>query len=569
MKYYTPILTILFIFLISFVVSSAIAQENNTPFGLAMHGAPKYTGESPHLDYINPMALKGGLVKIAASNTTFDTLNPHSLKGQAPENMNLVYDRLMRRVWDEPFTMYPLIAQSVDVPEDRSSITFHLNPNATFSDGTPITTQDVLFSYETLKEYGRPNMRRVYKLVSSIDMIDNSAIKFSLGDGYDRETVMILTMMPVLSKAWWENRDFNTTLTDIPVTSGPYKIKAFEIGRSITYERDETYWAKDLFVNKGHYNFSAISYEYFRDDTIALEAFKKGDLNLRREWNITKWQSAYDAMSADMIREEIRHQRPERAHGFIFNTRRSLFSSPEIRKALSLAFDDNWVKDNILHGQFERINSFYPNSALNGHDKESQPPSLSFRKRLKQANTLLKKSGWIIQNKKRVHQKSNKPFTFEIILLSPQEEKIALAYQRNLERLGIKMTIRMLDSATFQQRKINYDYDMLASYWQNSLSPGTEQMLYWSCHAANEPGRFNYSGICNADLDIHSAAIANAQTYDELLSHAHKIDQILTRNYIMIPLFYKGIDYVAHHTKIKRPQVTPLYGIVTESWWME
>ncbi len=546
-----------------------MAQEKEKSFGLAMHGNPKYSHQNQHLDYVNPDAPKGGFLKIAAANTTFDTLNPYSIKGQAPENMNLIYDRLMRRVWDEPFTMYPLIAQSVEIPEDRSSITFHLNPMARFHDGSSITTQDVLFSYETLKEHGRPNMRRIYKLVHSADVLNDQSIKFSLSDGYDRETVMILAMMPVLSKAWWENRTFDSSLTDIPMTNGPYKIKKFEIGRSITYERDQDYWAKDLFVNNGHYNFDTITYDYFRDDTIALESFKKGDLNLRREWNVTKWQSAYDAMHTDMIREEIPHQRPERAHGFIFNLRHALFSNKKTRHALSLAFDETWVKDNILHGQFERINSFYPNSALNGNDTAHNNTPAPFRKQLRQADALLKEAGWVIKNKKRINEETGSPLAFEIILLSPQEEKIALAYQRNLERLGINMTIRLLDSTTFQQRKSSYNYDMIATYWQNSLSPGTEQMIYWSCDAAKEPGRFNYSGICIKDLDAHSAAIANAQTYDDLLNHAHKIDRILIKNDIMIPLFYKGVDYVAHHKKIKRPEITPLYGIVTESWWME
>ena len=557
-----------------------------------MHGQTKYDKTSKHLDYANPDAPKAGHLKIAAIGT-FDSLNPYSIKGQAPKNMNLVYDRLMRRVWDEPFTMYPLIAERVDVAEDRSSVTFHINPKARFHDGSPTTAEDVMFSYETLKEHGRPNMRNIYKLVKKAELLDSHTIRFSFGDGYDQETVMIFALMPVLSKAWWSSRDTDSTLTEIPLTNGPYKIKESETGRKITYEHVPDYWAKDLFVNKGHYNFETISYEYFRDDTIALEAFKKGDLNFRREWDITKWQSAYEGMKQDQRRLNARHNRPERAHGFIFNLRKPPFDDLNVRKGLSLAFDHEWVGKNLFHDEFRRIESVFPNAALDGSNEISndalsemgawkehiQPAAFqttlkvsnetNLRKRQRVAGDLLKKSGWIIENGTRVHQQTKEPFTFEILLSTPQEEKIALTYQRSLERLGIKMDIRMMDSATFQKRKNDYDYDMLSFFWQNSLSPGTEQMLYWSCKAAKEPSRFNFSGICNPALDHFASLIPNAKTYADLTNYAHIIDRILLSEHIFIPLFYKNVDYVAHHQKIKYPQVTPTYGVVTETWWME
>ncbi len=595
MKYYTPILTIFFIFCIS------VAHAQDTPlFGLAMHGQAKYaapnetqpdeTQKVTALDYANPNAPKGGHLKIAAIGT-FDTLNPYSIKGIAPENMNLVYDRLMRRVWDEPFTMYPLIAERAEISGDRSEVTFHLNPKARFHDGTPITAHDVLFSYETLKEFGRPNMRRIYKLIDKAEIKNTHEIFFRFGEGHDRETVMIFSMMPVLSKNWWSSRNFDSTITETPLLNGPYRIKQSDIGQKITYERVPDYWAKDLFANKGHYNFDTITYDYFRDDTIALESFKKEDLNLRREWDINKWQSAYDNLPENYIRRETPHNRPERAHGFIFNLRTSIFKEHNIRKALSLAFDDQWVSKNIFHDEFKRIQSFYPNSALDGSKEineqtltlmkqwqndipaEAFAPSLrptektNFRANLKQAAELLEQSGWIIENGDRVHKDTKTPLTFEIILSTPQEEKIALSYKQNLSRLGITPTIRMLDSASFQERKKGYDYDMIVTYWQNSLSPGTEQLLYWSCNAANQQAQFNYSGICNPALDHFAAALANAKTYDELTSYAHIIDRILLTQNIMIPLFYKGADYIAHDQNIASPNITPTYGIVLETWW--
>ena len=562
-------------------------------YALAMHGQSQYDEASTHLSYVNPDAPKGGSLKIAAIGT-FDTLNPYSLKGQAPQNMNLIYDRLMSRVWDEPFTMVPLIAESVDVPDDRSSITFRLNPKARFHDGSAITAKDVVFSFETLKEHGRPNMRRIYRLVDKVETPDNLTIRFTLGNTYDRETIMILALMPVLSESWWSDRDFDSTLLEPPLTNGPYRIKELEQGRTITYERVPDYWAKDLLANKGQYNFDTITYDYFRDDTIALEAFKKGDLDLRREWDVSKWQSAYDDMSPDMVRLSFPHKRPERAHGFIFNLRKKPFDDINVRKALTLAYDEEWIGQNLFHSEFKRINSFFPNSVLasadtpNREEVEALAPwkeglrsevftTKSFdllkekplRSRLRQADLLLKKSGWVIEGGKRINQDTKEPLHFEILLSSVQEEKIALAYKNTLKRLGIEPDIRMADSATFQKRKNTYEYDILTHYWQNSLSPGTEQMLYWSCDAADKTAGFNYAGICSKAVDYYASKIADAKSYDELSLYAHLIDRIGFSEYILVPFFYKGVDYIAYKNTLHYPEKTPIYGVVLESWWAQ
>ncbi|MFP4464478.1 MAG: extracellular solute-binding protein [Alphaproteobacteria bacterium] len=544
------------------------AQDSPTTeyHALVMHGQSRYHESSPHLSYVNPNAPKGGDIKIAAIGT-FDTLNPFSLKGQAPQNINLAYDRLMRRVWDEPFTMVPLIAQRVSVPDDRSSITFHLNPKARFNDGSTITANDVRFSFETLKEHGRPNMRRIYRLIESVTTPGKHTIKFTLGEGYDRETVMILALMPVLSEKWWQERNFEQTVLEPPVSNGPYRITNVEPGRTITYTRNDNYWAKDLLANKGQYNFETITYDYFRDDTIALEAFKKGDLDLRREWDIGKWQSAYDDMSPDLTRQDFPHQRPEQAHGFIFNLRKAPFNDINVRKALNLAFDEEWIGKNLFHNQLNRINSFFPNSPLAAPiTQDRNPPSL--RERLRKADKLLKQSGWIIEEGKRIHKDTQEPLHFEILLSSIQEEKVALAYKNTLKRLGITPDIRMADSATFQKRKNLYDYDILTHYWQNSLSPGTEQMLYWSCEAAKKTAGFNYAGICSPKVEQYAAKIANAKSYDELTHYAHLIDRKGIEEQIFIPFFYKDVDYIAHRKTLQYPENTPIYGTVLESWWM-
>ena len=566
-----------------------MASEQQKAFGLSMHGQAKYSADSKNLEYVNPNAPKGGHIKMSVIGT-FDTLNPFSLKGKAPTNMNLVYDRLMRRVWDEPFTMYPLIAKAYSIAPDRSWIRFWIDERAKFHDGSPITVDDIEFSFETLRDHGRPNMRRIYKLVKETQINkEQQSITFKFGKGYDRETAMILAMMPILSKSWWKDKDSNFTITQTPLLNGPYRIKSNEIGRNITYERVKDYWAKDLFVNKGQYNFDSITYDYFRDDTIALEAFKKGDFNIRREWDVSKWQSAYSDMNKNIIKENFIHRRPERAQGFFFNQRKPPFDDIRVRKAISLAFDNNWVSKNLYHGEFNHIQSFFPNSVLASNIKSSdvekelllpwknklQPsifnasvnPKLTMRQKLKKSSDLLNKAGWIIENGKRINKKTKQKLKFEILLTTPQDEKIAITFQRSLERLGVHMDIRMADSATFQKRKQSYDYDMLAFYVQFTLSPGTEQTLYWTCKAADEPARFNYSGICNPALDYFAKGMGNAKSYDDLMRYAHIIDRIALSEYISIPLFYKNVDYIAYNKNILHPKNTPIYGAVLESWW--
>ena len=554
-------------FSLLFLSSLSSAQAAEKLYGLAMHGSPKYNAESQSLSYVNIQAPKGGTLKTAASKNTYDTLNPYSLKGTAAEGLNLIYDRLMARTWDEPFTMYPLIAESVELAEDRSWIIFHLNPLARFNDNSPITADDVLFSFETLKEQGRPNMRRIYKLVSSAEKRSETSIKFTLGDGYDQETVMILSLMPVLSKSWWEGKDFEATLLEAPNSSGPYQISDIDPGRSITYKRNENYWAKDLLANKGQYNFETITYEYFRDDTVALEAFNKGDLNYRYEFSTNKWMSAY-ADSSNIVKYEAPHQRPERAKGFIFNMRRAPFDDINIRKAIALAFDEEWIKRNIYHDKGARSMSLFPNSPLaatsNGSTAEEE---LSIRQRLKKAANLLDQSGWLVENGQRI--KDGKALSFELLISTAEEEKIALNLKKHLERLGISMNIRPMDSASFQKRRQDYDYDMIAHYWQNSLSPGTEQMLYWTCEAANTKGQFNYAGICEPEIDTLAASIAAAPDYETLSDNVHKLDAKLQDLNIMIPLFFKGVDYIAHDKNLYHPEKSPIYGSIVETWWMD
>lgn len=548
-----------------------IAALAADPYGLAMHGDPKYSADATHLEYANTEAPKGGTLKIAATGT-FDTLNPFSIKGKSVQGLHLFYDRLMARVWDEPFTLYPLIAKNAEMPADRSSITFTINEEARFHDGTPITVDDVLFSFETLKESGRPNMRRIYQLVDNVEKLDGNRVKFTFGEGYDRETGMIMAIMPVLSKTYWTDREFDSTTLDIPVSSGPYKIKSFDPGRRIVYERDSDYWAKDSLTNVGHNNFDEIIYEYFRDNSVAFEGFASGEVTFRREGNLRKWKTAYTfpaIETGDVIKEALPHGRPEKTKGFIFNTRRAPFNDIRVREAIGLLFNRQAVNEILFDNEQKFITSYFPNSEFEAVAFRAPPETAEYdlRAKMREASTLLKEAGWTVEN--GAQTKNGEPLSFELILQNPEEEKIALHFQQNLKRLGIDMRIRVTDSAGFVRRLNTYDYDIVLHHWQSTLSPGTEQVVYWSCEAAEQEGRFNYPGICDEEIDSLASSVANTVTREELVETMQKLDAKLLEGHYMVPLFYAGVDHVAYWSPIQRPETTPLYGLVLETWWMD
>lgn len=569
-----------------------------------MVGDPMMPPDFTHFNYADPDAPKGGTLKRAAFGT-FDTINPFALQGKSAQGLNLVYDRLMARSWDEPFTLYPLIARSIEVPEDRSALTIHLDPRARFSDGSAITADDILFSFETLKAKGRPNMRNIYKLVGKIKKLDSLTIKMSLTKGYNRETVMILAMMPVLSKNWWQKRDFNKTVLTPPVTSGPYKISEISAGRRIVYERDPTYWAADLPVNKGQYNFDKVIFDYFRDQNSAFEAFKAGELDLWLDTTPAHWAKSYDfpaAQSNLLTKAAIPHHRVERIWGFIFNTRRPPFDDIGVRRALSLMVDYDWLNRNIFYDQYKVTTSFFPNSDLAAGGVASSeeadllrtlqtdpknnlapdvfneaigeawtPPATgSFgaaRAAQLRADDMLTQSGWIVKDGIRVSAKSGKPLNFEILLANNEDEKLAISYKNSLRKLGIQVTIRLADAASFQDRLNHFDYDMLMHFWLNTLSPGTEQALYWGCESRDQAGRFNYAGICNSAIDELITQIPEATSTDEMRTKVHALDRLLMAQHYVIPLFYSPEDHVAYWNALRRPENSSLYGPVFEAWW--
>ena len=522
---------------------------------VAMHGAAKYKADAHHLDYANPDAPIGGTV-VQSAIGSFDTLNPHIIKGKAAAGLHLTYDRLMQRVWDEPFTLYGLIAEKVMIPDDRSSITFQINPKARFHDGHPITAEDVIFSLKTLREMGRPNARRVYTLVDAIHTDHDRHIRFDLSKGYDRETVMILAMMPVLPKHDWDGKTFDETTLTPPLGSGPYRISTVDPGRSITYERVADYWAADHLTRVGHHNIQTLRFDYFRDDGVALQAFLSGDVDMRAESNPIAQAQAYQAGQL----RHFAHQRPLWMQGFIMNTRRAPLDTLAVREALVTSFDYDWVNTSLMDGKAQQVNSLFTRTPLSA-DVTLPGRGMSQRQRLRRAGTLLDQADYPLQDGKR--------FALSLLLNNPEQEKIALYWAQTLKRLGIELSIRTLDTAQFVGALNEYDYDMVAHRWINSLSPGTEQMLYWSCDAANTQGSRNYAGLCSNETDELAARIADASTQAGLITAAQALDQAVMESHILVPLGGMIADSYALSEKIGTPDITPIYGPVSETWWVK
>ncbi|MEA1937959.1 MAG: extracellular solute-binding protein [Pseudomonadota bacterium] len=566
--------------------------------GIAMHGAPKYEAGFAHLDYASPAAPKGGDLRMAATGS-FDNLNAASFKGNKAAGLHLTAATLMARIWDEPFSLYDYVAQSVRLPEDRSWIEFKLNPAARFDTGSAITVSDVIFTFEALRDHGRPNTRRIYGLVDKVEQTGQDTIRFDLGDGYDRETALILAMMPVMSRSYWKTRDISATTLETPPTAGPYRIVMMEAGRTITYERVKSWWGASLPVMVGHHNFDRVIYDYYRDGDVALAGFRAGESDLRREWSAAKWATGYDfsdAKTGAVKLEMLPHGRPEWARALIFNTRKPVFANLDVRKALTLTFDFEWMNKTLFHGAFKRMASFFPNSGLAHRGRPAgeelrilrayrdvlpselfegpyRPPMTDgsgptgLRANLREAVRLLKTAGYKSGNGNMMNIATGEPLTFEVLLSNPSDEKLALTWAESLRRIGIEVTVRTVDSTQYIGRREAFDYDMILDKWISTLSPGNEQLFYWGSDAADQNGSRNYAGVKSAAIDAIAAQIAESKTRDGLVAATRALDRALCFGHYAIPLYYLGADRVAYRNTLARPSVTPLYGMVIETWW--
>jgi len=599
-------MTYVFMALQFFPAPAFCADENPQPqLGIAMHGAPKYKADFTHFDYTNPDAPKGGTFKLGVTGS-FDSLNPFIVRGTPPLGLtpgylSFVYESLMARSWDEPFSLYGLIAESITVPQDRSWVSFKLRPKARWQDGQPITADDVLFSWQTLRDHGRPHMRLYYNKVEKAEKLGPREVKFTFkkdsnGD-IDREMPLIMGVMPILPEHDWKSREFDQTSLQLPVVgSGPYKLSAVDPGRSITYQRDPDYWGRDLPEERGMYNFDTIRVDYYRDDNITLEAFKAGAFDWRREANANKWATGYEFPARQDQRVKLErdlHRRTEPAYAFIFNTRRATFNDPALRAALEYSFDFDWINRELFHGQYHRATSFFPNSELTapalpeGRELEilqkykaqlppdiftrpmTPPDSSDMRANLLKASAMLKEAGYQLRGD-QLYTPSGAQVSFEILLADPSEEKLALEWARSLKRLGITASVHTVDSAQYQARLASFDFDVTANRWISTLSPGNEQSAFWGAAGASQPGSRNYAGIKDPVIDALASTVPVAPTREDLVATVHALDRVLMAGHYTIPLYYSGADQIAYWTEhLRHPDTVPLYGTVVESWWYE
>ena len=580
---------LLFVFLFS---QSGLANKMH---GIAMHGLPMHGSDEKHLPYVNPDAPKGGVLRLGVYGS-FDNLNRIAFKGSRAAGLGYINDTLMRRVWDEAFSLYGLIAEYAEMPEDRSSITFYINPKAKFHDGSPITREDVLFSLETFQNKGTPNQKKTYGKVIKTELVDQNGIKMIFVNNEDKELPLIIAgFLPIVPKKYYENIDVTKTFLDIPLGSGPYTIESLEPGRQIKYQRVKDYWAKDLLANKGQYNFDTLIYDYYKDSNVLLEAFKVGEYDYRREYNAKRWQSNYifDAVDrGDVILQEMKNDRPTGMNALVMNSRKEIFNNPQVRLALSYAYDHEWINKALYNNAYTRTDSYFDNSPLasSGLPSENelkllnpwknqlpkeifnqtyQPPvsdgSGMPRDNLRIAKKILEGEGWFVEDGKLM--KDGKEFAFEFLIVSPSVEKIALAFQKTLEVLGITMSVRTVDSSQYQARMLNYDFDMIKASWNVSLSPGNEQQFYWGSEVGKKDGSKNYAGVNSPVVDSLIETLIGAKTREELTTAIHALDRVLLWGHYVIPLYHSNTDRIAYWNFLEFPDEIPLYGLVIESWW--
>ncbi|MDP9128017.1 MAG: extracellular solute-binding protein [Pseudomonadota bacterium] len=581
-----------------FAVSTSASAQQSLPF-IALHGAPKYGADFQHFDYVNPDAPKGGELRLVPVANTFDTVNPFTLKGVAADGSGMVFETLMAGSLDEAFSQYGWLAESVTVAPDRSWVAYKLRPEARFSDGSPITPEDVVFSFETLRDKGHPSYRTYYKEVVKAEKTGPHEVRFSFHDTTNTELPLIMGQLPVLSKKFWEGKDFGATTLDPVLGSGPYKIDVIEPGHAISYKRVKDWWGKDLPVNKGRYNFDTIRYDYYRDSTVALQAFLAGRYDLRIENAAKNWALAYDtpAVKSGLIKkQEIPNELPSGMQAFIFNTRNRLFQDRRVREALNYAFDFEWSNKNMAYGAYKRTKSYFENSELAAKglpsadelkllepwrgkipdevfNQEFNLPTTDAsgdnRENLHKAADLLREAGWTLKDGKLTNAEGQR-FSFEIIEDESMFERWVDPFLRNLERLGIQATFRVVDASQFQNRLDDFNFDMTIGVFAQSLSPGNEQFDYWSSAKADSKGSRNLIGVKNPAVDSLLEKLVHARSREDLVTVCGALDRVLVWQYYVIPHWYLGSTRVAYWDMFGQPPVSPKYGVnIVDGWWFD
>ena len=565
--------------------------------GLTLVGSLGYPPDFAHRSYVDPHAPKGGTIKLHAIGS-FDSFNPYIVKGDST-SLAFVVETLMTSPRDEISAEYGLIAETVEVPDDLSYVIYNLRPAARFHDGKPVTADDVIFSFDALREKGQPFYRFYYRNISRVERLGRHRVKFHFTGPPNRELPQITGQLPVLPRHYWEGRDFDRTTLKPPLGSGPYRIARFEAGRFVEFERVGDYWGERLPINRGMNNFDRIRIDYYRDQTVALEAFKANEYDYRSEISSKDWATGYrfPAAEAGLVHtDEVRHARPTGMQCFAFNLRRAKFQDIRVREAIGLAFDFNWSNKSLFYGQYSRTASFFSNSELASSglpgpaetallepfrgkvpaavfEREFEPPetdgSGNIRRNLRRAVRLLKAASWVIRDGRLTHAGTGEAMEIEFLLVNPAFERIVAPFIRNLKRLGIEGRIRIVDSSQYINRLNAFDFDMTVASWGQSDSPGNEQRDFWSSDAAGREGSRNLVGIRNPVVDALIEKLIAAPDRASLVSATRALDRVLLWNHYVVPQWHIRFDRIAYWDKFGKPATSPKYGNDFLSWWVD
>jgi peptide/nickel transport system substrate-binding protein len=573
----------------------AIAAES---YAIAMHGAPALPANFSHMPYVNPNAPKGGRL-VQGLIGTFDSLNPLIVRGLAvPQIRGFVVESLMARGNDEAFTLYGLLARSVETDDARSYVTFRLDPRARFSDGKPVTADDVLFSWKLLRDKGRPNYRAYYAKVAKAETPDPLTVRFDFGGTLDRELPLILGLMPILPRHAVDAATFEETSMTAPLGSGPYRVTKVNPGASVTLTRNPDYWGRDLPINRGLWNFDEIRLDFFREANGYFEAFKRGLYDFRVEREPLRWHEGYDfpaVRKGEVIRDTFKPQVPQPSEYLVFNTRHPVFADVRVRRALTLLFDFEWVNRNYFFGLYGRSAGFFPGSELSAYGRAADDRELELlkpfashipadildgtyrlpvtdgsgrdRTALREALNLFSQAGYELDGTVLRQRATRTPLTFEILVTTRDQERIALAFARDVKRAGVEAKVRAVDTVQFDQRRLGYDFDMIQNRWDQSLSPGNEQFFYWGSEAADNPGTRNYMGAKDPAIDAMINAMLAARDRGVFVSAVRALDRVLISGFYAIPLFNIREQWIARWNRIERPEITALAGYLPETWW--
>jgi len=582
----------------AFASGHALARPGVPEHGIAMHGEPALPAGFDRLRYANAAAPKGGRLTQGILGT-FDSLNPFVVKGLALSQIRgYVVESLLARGYDEPFTLYALLARTVATDADRTYVTFTLDPGAKFSDGKPVTAEDVIFSWQLLRDKGRPNFRTYYVKVAKAEVLSERIVRFDLTGANDRELPLILGLMPVLAKHAVNPDTFEDTGFDSILGSGPYVVGKVDPGRSVALKRNPDYWGRDLAINRGMWNFDEVRFDFYRDGNSHIEAFKKGLYDVRTELDPGRWETAYDVPAVRdgrIVKETFPNGLPKQFSGLVFNTRRPVFADIRVREAIGLLLDFEWLNHNYFYDRYKRSASYFEDSELSARGRPAdarerallmpfpgsvradfmdgtwQPPvtdgSGRDRNTLKRALALLETAGYALDGTVLRQRGTRRPLTFEILVSTRDQERLALAFSRDLKRAGIVARIRVVDAVQYDRRRLTYDYDMMEYRWDQSLSPGNEQAFYWGSAAADSDGTRNYMGVKSAAIDAMIAALLSARERVDFVAATRALDRLLMSGFYVVPLFHLPGQWVARWTTISHPSETSLFGYLPETWW--